>query len=47
MNEVSRMVAHDLRNQLAGIRNAAYFLKSRYGQKMGDDGTAMLQAINE
>lgn len=47
MNEVSRMVAHDLRNPLSGIRNAAFVLKKRYGQKIGDDEVAMLKIIND
>ena len=47
MNEVSRMVAHDLRNPLSGIRNAAFILKKRYGKKIGDDEVAMLQIIND
>jgi signal transduction histidine kinase len=47
MNEVSRMVAHDLRNPLTGIKNTTYLIKSRYGQKMEADGKDMLQTIDE
>jgi signal transduction histidine kinase len=47
MNEVSRMVAHDLRNPLTGIKNTTYLIKSRYGQKMEADGKDMLHTIDE
>ncbi len=47
MNEVSRMVGHDLRNPLSGIRNATYFLKKNYEEKLGDKGNAMLKTIDE
>jgi signal transduction histidine kinase len=47
MNEVSRMVAHDLRNPLTGIKNTTYLIKSRYGQKMEADGKDMLKTIDE
>jgi signal transduction histidine kinase len=47
MNEVSRMVAHDLRNPLAGIRNASFVLKKRHGSAMGESGQDMLQIIDE
>ncbi len=49
MNEVSIMVAHDLRNPLAGIRNANYFLRRKYSQAVGSDGDVMLmlQKIDE
>jgi signal transduction histidine kinase len=46
MNEASRMVAHDLRNPLSGIRNATFIIKKRYGAEMGKEGQAMLQTIN-
>jgi signal transduction histidine kinase len=47
MNEVSRMVGHDLRNPLSGIRNATYFLKKNYEEKLGEKGNAMLKTIDE
>jgi signal transduction histidine kinase len=47
MNEVSRMVGHDLRNPLAGIRNATYFLKKNYGENLGEKGKAMLKTIDD
>jgi signal transduction histidine kinase len=47
MNEVSRMVAHDLRNPLAGIKNATYFLKKHYGENLGENGNTMLKTIND
>jgi len=47
MNEVSRMVAHDLRNPLSGIRNAAYVLKKNFGEKMGEKGNTMLKTIED
>ena len=47
MNEVSRMVAHDLRNPLAGIKNASFVLKKRHGQAMGESGQDMLQIIDD
>ncbi len=46
MYEVSRMVAHDLRNPLTGMKNAAYILRKRYGKIMDKDGLAMLQTID-
>lgn len=47
MLEVSRMVAHDLRNPLAAIRNANFVLKTNYGSAIGDKGNRMLQKIEE
>lgn len=47
MFEVSRMVAHDLRNPLAGIRNATYYLKKKYASSMDKDGQAMLKTIDD
>jgi signal transduction histidine kinase len=47
MNEVSRMVAHDLRNPLAGIRNASFVLKKRHGSAIDESGQNMLQIIDE
>jgi signal transduction histidine kinase len=47
MNEVSRMVGHDLRNPLGGIKNASYVLKKNYGSKMDEKGNAMLKMIDD
>ncbi|MCW4030230.1 MAG: ATP-binding protein [Candidatus Bathyarchaeota archaeon] len=47
MNEVSTMVAHDLRNPLSGIKNAVYVLKKKYANTLGDDGQAMLNTIED
>jgi signal transduction histidine kinase len=47
MTEVSRMVAHDLRNPLAGIKNASFFLKKKYGPAIGENGQVMLQTIDD
>ncbi len=46
MNEVSRMVAHDLRNPLAGIRGATYILKKNYKEKLDEKGSGMLKVID-
>ena len=47
MNEVSRMVGHDLRNPLAGIRGAVYVLKKNYGEQLGEKGNTMLKTIDD
>lgn len=47
MLDVSRMVAHDLRNPLAGIRNANYVLKKNYSKVLGEKGNAMLSTIDD
>jgi signal transduction histidine kinase len=47
MNEVSRMVAHDLRNPLTGIKGAAYSLKKNYSQQIGEKGTNLLKVIDD
>jgi signal transduction histidine kinase len=47
MNEVSRMVGHDLRNPLTGIKGASYILKKNYGSKMDEKGNAMLKTIDD
>jgi len=47
MNEVSTMVAHDLRNPLSGIKNAVYVLKKKYADTLGDEGQAMLGTIED
>ena len=47
MTEVSRMVAHDLRNPLTGIKGASYLLKNNYGAKMGEEGNGLLKTIDD
>jgi signal transduction histidine kinase len=47
MNEVSRMVAHDLRNPLTGIKGATYALKKNYGEALGEKGEDLLKLIND
>ncbi len=47
MNEVSVMVAHDLRNPLAGIRNSVYVLKKRYASGLDEEGVAILRRIDD
>ena len=47
MNEVATMVAHDLRNPLAGIKNISYLLNKKYGYQIGTEGTALLQKIDD
>jgi signal transduction histidine kinase len=46
MSDVSLMVAHDLRNPLAGIKNAAYLINKRNPQ-LDDESKLMLKNINE
>ncbi len=47
MNEVSRMVAHDLRNPLTGIKGATYALQKNYGQELGEKGVGLLGVIDD
>jgi signal transduction histidine kinase len=47
MLEVSRMVAHDLRNPLSGIRNANYVLKKNYSCYLDSKGNLMLTTIDD
>jgi signal transduction histidine kinase len=47
MLDVSTMVAHDLRNPLAGIKNAVYVLNKNYAKGMDDKGKSMLATIRE
>jgi signal transduction histidine kinase len=47
MNEVSRMVAHDLRNPLAGIMYSTYILKKHYGNQLDSEGHAVLGRIDD
>jgi signal transduction histidine kinase len=47
MNEVSMMVAHDLRNPLAGIKYSTYLLRKHYGEKLDKEGQAILDRIDD
>jgi signal transduction histidine kinase len=47
MNEVSMMVAHDLRNPLAGIKYSTYVLRKHYGEKLDREGQAILDRIDD
>jgi len=47
VGELAGMVGHDLRNPLAGIKNAAYVLKKNYGAKIDEKGNVMLTTIDE
>jgi signal transduction histidine kinase len=47
MTAVSTVVAHDLRNPLAGIKNAVYVLNKNYAKDMDDRGKLMLKTISE
>jgi signal transduction histidine kinase len=46
MNEVSRMVGHDLRNPLTGIKGASYILKKKCGTKIDEQGKSALATID-
>jgi PAS domain S-box-containing protein len=46
IGELAGMVGHDLRNPLAGIKNAAYFLRKKQGSFIGEDGSEMLSVID-
>jgi PAS domain S-box-containing protein len=45
IGELAGMVGHDLRNPLAGISGAAYYLKTRYGPKLDEKAKEMLNVI--
>ncbi len=47
ITEVSRMVGHDLRNPLSGIKNAVYILKKNYGSQLEEKGNAQLKTIDD
>jgi signal transduction histidine kinase len=45
IGELAGMIGHDLRNPLAGIKNATYFLRKKQGSFVGDSGLQMLSII--
>jgi sensor domain CHASE-containing protein len=47
IEELAGMVGHDLRNPLAGIMGAAYYLKTKYESKMDAKGKEMLKIIED
>ena len=47
IGELAGMIGHDLRNPLAGIRNATYFLRKKQGSFVGDSGLQMLTVIDK
>jgi PAS domain S-box-containing protein len=47
IGELAGMIGHDLRNPLAGIRGATYYLKTKYAAGMADDGKKMLKTIDD
>jgi signal transduction histidine kinase len=46
IGEMAGMVGHDLRNPLAAIKNASYFLRKKQGSFIDDSGSEMLDAID-
>jgi PAS domain S-box-containing protein len=47
IGELAGMVGHDLRNPLAGMRGAVYYLKKKFGSCLSDEGLKMLKTIDE
>jgi signal transduction histidine kinase len=47
IGELAGMIGHDLRNPLAGIKNASYFLRKKQGSFVGDSGMQMLNTIDK
>jgi PAS domain S-box-containing protein len=47
IGELAGMIGHDLRNPLAGIKNATYFLRKKQGNFVGDSGLQMLAIIDK
>jgi PAS domain S-box-containing protein len=46
IGELAGMVGHDLRNPLAGMKGAVYYLKNKYGQGMDDKAREMLEIVD-
>jgi len=47
IGELAGMIGHDLRNPLTGIAGAAYYLKSKYAEKLDARGKEMLQVVEQ
>jgi PAS domain S-box-containing protein len=47
IGELAGMVGHDLRNPLAGIKNATYFLRKKQASFIDDSGREMLSIIDK
>jgi PAS domain S-box-containing protein len=47
IGEVATMVGHDLRNPLTGIAGATYYLKTKFGPKIGKKTKEMLELIEK
>ena len=47
IEELAGMVGHDLRNPLAGINGAVYYLRTKYESKMDAKGKEMLKIIED
>lgn len=47
IGEVAAMVGHDLRNPLAGIDGAAYYLKTKFGSNMNERAKEMFELIEK
>jgi len=47
IGELAGMIGHDLRNPLAGIKNAIYFLRKKQVNFVGDSGIEMLNIIEK
>jgi PAS domain S-box-containing protein len=45
IGELAGMIGHDLRNPLAGVKNATYFLRKKQSKFIGDSGCEMLTVI--
>jgi PAS domain S-box-containing protein len=47
IGQLAGMVGHDLRNPLAGIKNAVYVLRKKQGSFIGESGGDMLNTIDQ